>query len=62
MHIYIYFQDPMFYDFNLFGNFHCVDAGVERCVDAAGQQVVLLAHLVKTFERYCGSSSPCFHR
>jgi len=39
-----------------------VDAGVERCVDAAGQQVVLLAHLVKTFERYCGSSSPCFHR
>ena len=53
---------PVFCDFILFNNSHFMGAGVERGVAAAGQQVVLLAHLHKTFERYCGSSSPCFHR
>jgi len=61
MHIYV-FSVPVLCDFNLFSNSHCVGAGVERGVATAGQQVVLLAHLEKTFERYCGSSSPCFHR
>jgi hypothetical protein len=61
MHIYV-ITVPVFYNFNLFSNSYCVGAGVEGGVAAAGQQVVLLAHLEKTFGRYCGRISPCFHR